>query len=270
MKNQFKLALLDLDGTLWRDGQVIPGAPAFVERLREQGTQPVFFTNNSSRTPKEVVAALERCGIGAHPEEVCTSAQAAAHALMARIPAGSTVAYVGLNGLEEALRAAGFTPARAQGGNLHGASPDDAAAAVIGMDQNVTYHDLAIITRIAYRLGWFVLTNSDARYPVADGTFIPGNGSLGALVEYASGVRPIVTGKPDSSFVEFALLRYGVKKEEAVIIGDNIYTDVLAGAQAGVKTIHVLSGVSFPDATDLPQADETVESVANIFRQEPL
>ncbi|GMA60292.1 HAD-IIA family hydrolase [Alicyclobacillus fastidiosus] len=266
MTRRFKLALLDLDGTLWRDGHVIQGAPEFVERLRHNGVQPVFFTNNSSRTPSEVVDVLIRCGIAAQSNEVCTSAQAAAHALTERIPAGSTVAYVGKTGLEEALMEAGFVAKRAQGTALSEAWVNEAKAAVVGMDPLVTYLDLAVITRIAHRLGWFVLTNSDARYPTEDG-FLPGNGSLGALVETASGVQPVVTGKPDRRFVEFALERYGATARETVIVGDNPYTDVLAGVEAGVYTIHVQSGVSFPDDQNVPAPDETVESVEKIFRQ---
>lgn len=266
MTRRFKLALLDLDGTLWRDGHVIEGAPEFVERLRHDGVQPVFFTNNSSRTPSEVVDALLRCGIAAESNEVCTSAQAAAHALTERIPAGSTVTFVGKTGLEEALTDAGFAAKRARGSELTEAWVKEAKAAVVGMDPAVTYLDLAVVTRVAHRLGWFVLTNSDARYPTEDG-FLPGNGSLGALVETASGVKPLVTGKPDRRFVEFALERYGATASETVIVGDNPYTDVLAGAAAGVYTIHVRSGVSFPEDENAPVADETVESVEKIFRQ---
>ncbi|WP_284198963.1 hypothetical protein [Alicyclobacillus sacchari] len=93
---RFELALLDLDGTLWRGNDVIDGASEFVERLRDAGIRPVFFTNNSSRTPESVVAALHRMGFTASVDEVCTSAQAAADAVSQRVAEpGAIVAYVG-------------------------------------------------------------------------------------------------------------------------------------------------------------------------------
>jgi 4-nitrophenyl phosphatase len=266
-EKRFRLALLDLDGTLWRDGVVIPGAPAFVERLRRQGVQPVFFTNNSSRTPDEVVAVLAKCAIQAAANEVCTTAQAAAHVLQQRLHKGASVMYVGRDGVRTALLEADFMVRRAQGDALGEAWLQDVDAVVVGMDQRVTYLDLAVVARVIARLGWFVLTNPDVRLPVEDG-FLPGNGAQGALLSTATGVSPIVTGKPDPSFIDFALQRYQVSREETVIIGDNLYTDILAGQQASVHSIMVRSGVVFPPADDAPIPDETVDSVDVLFRNE--
>ncbi|WAH38834.1 HAD-IIA family hydrolase [Alicyclobacillus dauci] len=267
MNKRFQLALIDLDGTLWRGGTVIPGAPEFVLRLRDSGIRPVFFTNNSTRTPEEVVYALENCKIRAEAEEVCTSAQAAAHVLHSKIKAGSIVTYVGGSGLQTALEAERFDARRAKESELHSTWLGDAQGAVVGMDVTVSYMDLAVVCRVAHRLGWFVLTNPDVRLPVEDG-FLPGNGSLGALVATASGTKPIVTGKPDATFVDFALERYGVAREDAVIIGDNLYTDILAGNHADVYSILVKTGVTLPGDDDHIHPNEIVESVDNIFRQE--
>jgi 4-nitrophenyl phosphatase len=267
MSKQFRLALLDLDGTLWRGGEVIPGAPEFVERLRRQGTQPVFFTNNSSRTPEEVVDALHRCRIDAEASEVCTSAQAAANVVGQSSEGGSIVTFVGGRGLEVALQEAGMDARRAQGKAIREPWVQEAVAAVVGIDPAVTYTDLALVARVAYRVGSFVLTNPDVRLVVEDG-FMPGNGALGALVATASGTTPVVTGKPDAAFVDFALQRYAATPEETVIIGDNLYTDILAGNNAGIYSILVRTGVSFPKREDEPSPDVVTDSVEKIFRHD--
>lgn len=266
MKGKWRLALIDLDGTLWRGGEVIPGAPAFVERLRRTGIQPVFFTNNASRTPDDVVIVLKRMGFFAEANEVCTSAQAAAHVLKSRIPAGSIVTYIGQQGLDKALGEAGFDARRSDGGELGQAWVAKASAAVVGLDPQVNYRDLALATRVAHRLGWFVLTNPDVRLPVEDG-FMPGNGSVGALVATASGTTPMITGKPEVPFVEYALERFGATRDEAVIIGDNLHTDILAGVNAGIHSILVETGISKRAQPGDPQPNETANSVENIFRQ---
>lgn len=266
MNSVYRLALVDLDGTLWRDGEVIEGAVEFIERLRAMGTRPVFFTNNSSRTPPEVVQTLETCGIAADDEDVCTSAQSAAHEISAKIERGSAIAYIGRLGLREAIENAGYVPMRATQDALEQPWVEQVKAAVVGSDQEVTYRGLALISRVAHRIGWFVMTNPDVRLPVRDG-FLPGNGAIGALIAAASGTSPIVTGKPDAAFVDFALERYGCPRDEAVIIGDNPYTDILAGIRAGVYTIRVETGVQYPDEDDMPVADLTVPSVKNLFLQ---
>ncbi|KRW92056.1 HAD family hydrolase [Alicyclobacillus tengchongensis] len=263
----FELALLDLDGTLWRGSDVIEGAPEFVERLRHSGIRPVFFTNNSSRTPEAVVAALQRMGFTASVDEVCTSAQAAADAVSQRVPkSGAIVAYVGGEGLREALRKAGFDARRADGKDIREPWVKLAQAAAVGLDPGVTYGDLAVVSRIAYRVGWFPFTNPDVRLPVEDG-FMPGNGAIGAFVAAASSAEVVVTGKPDPSFVRYALSRYGVPVERAFIVGDNLHTDILAGNQTGVYSVFVRSGISGEPKDGDPQPDLIVDSVANLFRQ---
>ncbi|GGJ09980.1 acid sugar phosphatase [Alicyclobacillus cellulosilyticus] len=263
-RGPWRLALLDLDGTLYRGDQVIPGAPAFVARLRAQGIQPVFFTNNASKTPQQVAHKLVALGIEASADEVCTSAQAAAAWIRDEVGPGARVAFVGMDGLACALAEAGLAgvpmrdPASAE-------AVGRCAAAVMGLDTRVTYQELARFCRHVSALGRFVLTNADPRLPVED-AFHPGNGALGALVTTTTGIEPVVIGKPSVRFVEFALRRFGARPEEAVIIGDNLATDIAAGRQAGVYAIQVLTGV--PDARDdqgVWTPDARVASVADLL-----
>ncbi|SIS64984.1 HAD-IIA family hydrolase [Alicyclobacillus vulcanalis] len=267
-RSGFKGALLDLDGTLFRGHQVIEGAPSFVEALRTRGIQPVFFTNNSSRTPAQVAAFLSDLGIRAREDEVATSAQAAAAAIRRRLAQPTeweapVVAFVGGTGLEEALRAEKLDPRRARADELRAEWVHRAQAVAVGLAPDVCYGDLALLARVAHRVGWMVLTNPDRRLPVEDG-FMPGNGAIGAFVQTASSAEVLVTGKPDVSFVRYALERFGLREDEVVIVGDNVETDVEAGKAAGVATVWVRSGLA-GEVDPAHPPEWVIESVASLL-----
>ncbi|MCL6600479.1 MAG: HAD-IIA family hydrolase [Alicyclobacillus macrosporangiidus] len=260
----WQAALLDLDGTLYRGNEVVPGAPEFVERLRQRGIRPVFLTNNSTRTPRQVADKLKGMGIAAEPDEVCTSAEASAHQLREWI-GPAEVGFVGLDGLREALVEYGHRAVEL-GTPEHGDHPG-VAAVVVGLDPEITYRRLAVVCAEVLRLGSFVLTNGDVRLPAED-RFMPGNGALGAFIETATGVRPYVAGKPNPDFVRFALQRYGLDPDKVLLIGDNRRTDVLAGKLAGVYTVQVESGVQYAEAESSSaslEPDEVHRSVADLF-----
>ncbi|KPV43683.1 HAD-IIA family hydrolase [Alicyclobacillus ferrooxydans] len=263
----WKLALIDLDGTLYRGSRVIPGAPEFVARLRDEDIQPVFFTNNATRTPVAVVKHLERLGITAMPHEVVTSAQAAANRVGA--PDGdSYVLYIGQEGLHEALREAGHRPLSVR----HPKVRDRLGlvkAAIVGLDPDVTYREFALFSQKTAELGSFILTNGDVQLPTEDG-FMPGNGALGVFVEAASRVHPYVAGKPNPDFVGYALERFGISREDAFLVGDNPDTDIRCGRQFGVYTILVETGVAAnrrlaQSDSPMEEPDEAVNSVEDLF-----
>ncbi|GMA52289.1 haloacid dehalogenase [Alicyclobacillus contaminans] len=263
IERRWRLALLDLDGTLYRGDRVIPGAPEFVTRLRKRGIHPVFFTNNATRPPQDVCLKLARFGIAAEPTEVCTSAEAAAWHLSQKLATkGARIAYVGQAGVVDALRAVDLEPVYA--GDA-AADLDNCEAAVLGLDPDADYRMLARFCDVVQRLAGFVLTNPDVRLPVS-GRFLPGNGALGSFVATATGIAPYVAGKPNPDFVRFALARHRVAVEEALIIGDNLATDIACGAAAGLYAIHVRTGVAYEAETAAQwRADETVDSVADLF-----
>jgi 4-nitrophenyl phosphatase len=265
---RWKAALLDLDGTLYRGENVIPGAIEFVQRLRNRDIQPVFFTNNATRTPDDVCQKLKRLGIDASPNEVCTSAQAAARYLQRTLTQGSKVGYLGQTGLSSALKDAGFVPVAVAADE---ADVIECSAAVLGLDPTATYSSLARFCSLVARLGRFVLTNADVRLPVDD-SFLPGNGALGSFVSTATGVSPYVAGKPNPDFVQYALERFQVSAEDVLVIGDNLETDVASGVLSGVYTIHVQTGVVYPAAQQSVaggqwQPNETWSSVAELFME---
>lgn len=226
--------LIDLDGTLFHGGRMIPGADELIAGLRKAGIPFLFVTNNSSRTAASVAAHLSGMGIAANSEEVCTSSMAAARYIAEESP-GARVAILGEEGLIEACTAAGLTIVT-----------DDPQYVVQGIDRSFTYHSLAQASRWILGGAKFVLTNPDLMLPSDDGV-MPGAGSLGAAIEAASGVAPVVIGKPETHLVSYAVSMLGIKQEEAVVVGDNMRTDISAGANAGCRTILVLTGLTTPD-----------------------
>ncbi|QSF42628.1 MULTISPECIES: TIGR01457 family HAD-type hydrolase [Paenibacillus] len=226
--------LIDLDGTLFHGGRMIPGADKLITGLRAAGVPFLFVTNNSSRTPANVAAHLSGMGIEAKAEEVCTSSLAAARYIAEESPE-ARVAILGEEGLIEACTAAGLTIVT-----------DDPQYVVQGIYRSFTYDSLAQASRWIMGGAKFVLTNPDLMLPSDDGV-MPGAGTLGAAIEAASGVSPVVIGKPESYLINYAVSMLGIKQHEAVVVGDNMRTDISAGANAGCRTILVLTGLTTQD-----------------------
>ncbi|MEK5031914.1 TIGR01457 family HAD-type hydrolase [Paenibacillus sp. FSL R7-0302] len=226
--------LIDLDGTLYHGGRMIPGAQRLIAALRAAEIPFLYVTNNSSRTPASVAAHLRGMGIEARPEEVCTSSLAAARYIAGESP-GASVAILGEEGLVEACTEAGLT--------LVSEHPQ---VVVQGIDRSFTYEALARASRWIREGARFVLTNPDLMLPSDDGV-MPGAGTIGAAIEAASGVAPVVIGKPETHLVTYATSLLGIKPEDAVMVGDNMRTDILAGANAGCRTVLVLTGLTTRD-----------------------
>ncbi|WP_179945161.1 HAD-IIA family hydrolase [Paenibacillus durus] len=226
--------LLDLDGTLFHGGIMIPGADTLIAGLRSKGIPFLFVTNNSSRTPANVAAHLSAMGIEAHEQEVCTSSLAAARYIAEESP-GAAVAILGEEGLHRACEEAGL--------NIVTDSPQ---YVVQGIDRSFTYDSLTRAARWITGGAAFVLTNPDLMLPSDDG-MMPGAGTLGAAIEAASGVKPVIIGKPHRHLMSYATSRLGIDLKDAIVVGDNMRTDIAAGANAGCRTVLTLTGVTTKD-----------------------
>lgn len=226
--------LIDLDGTLYHGGRMIPDADRLIAALRRAAVPFLFVTNNSSRTAASVAAHLREMGIDANPEEVCTSSLAAARYIAEESPE-ATVAILGEEGLVRACAEAGLTLVT-----------ENPQYVVQGIDRSFTYESLARASRWIREGARFVLTNPDLMLPSDDGV-MPGAGTLGAAIEAASGVSPVVIGKPESHLITYATTLLGITPEEAVVVGDNMRTDISAGVNAGCRTILVLTGLTTRD-----------------------
>jgi 4-nitrophenyl phosphatase len=210
----------------------VPGAAAAVDALRDAGLVVGFMSNNSSMPVDEVVAKLTRMGVRAAPEQVLTSALAAAELLAADLAPGSRVLVCAGPGVVEALTAAGFEPVR----------EPPAAAVVVGFHRDFDFAGLDRASQAVRAGARFVATNLDATYPVPGG-LLPGAGSLVAAVATASGAAPEVAGKPCAAAAALVHDRLGPR---GVMVGDRPSTDGEFAARLGWPFALVLSGVASP------------------------
>lgn len=229
--------LLDLDGVVYTGAVAVPGAVDALRRARADGLALRFVTNNASRTPEQVAERLAEVGVDAAPDEVLTSAQAAARLLADRpdVAAGATVAVVGGAGLVQAVREQGLVPVPVR--DVTG-RPD---AVVQGFSPDLGWVDLAAATRWVRAGAPWVASNLDETIPLDTG-IAPGNGLLVHLVAVAAGRRPDgVAGKPEP--VLFALAAETCGSTAPVVVGDRLDTDIAGGNAAGQRTVLVLTGV---------------------------
>ena len=223
----------DMDGVLWRSTEILPGAVDFFALLRRLGIPFILASNNSSRSPADYVAKIEKAGLGPVTEgEIVTSATTTADYLKNHYPPGTRVHALGGDGLRGLVAAAGFPQVM-----------ENADVVVAGLDFDLTYDKLRRAALLIRAGADFIGTNDDVTFPSAEG-LIPGAGSLLAALRAATDREPIIMGKPGRAMFETALRRLGTPPEQTLMIGDRLNTDI-AGAQAtGLHTALVLSGVS--------------------------
>lgn len=229
---------VDLDGVVYRGRQAVPHA---VEVLAEFPGRVLYVTNNASRPPETVAAQLAGYGLPARPEDVVTSAQAAAVHLASVLPRRARVLVTGGEGLRQAV---------AENGLRLTASAEDADAVVQGFSPELTWKDLAEASyALARGIPW-VASNTDMSVPTARG-IAPGNGTFVAAVASATGRQPIVTGKPHPPIMNLARARANAVRP--LVIGDRLDTDIAAARAAGMPSLLVLTGVTgWQDLLALP------------------
>src|SRR6476660_6675810 len=220
--------LLDLDGTVYLGGQPIDHVAPALARAAVLGARSVFVTNNASRPPAEVAAALD---------DVVTAPQAAAAMLADRHPAGAKVLVIGAPWLEESVRQVGLEPVRL--------AEENPVAVVQGHSPDTGWRNLAEGC-IALRTGadW-VACNVDTTLPTDRG-MLPGNGSMVAALVAATGLHPRVAGKPERPLLDAAVRQVGSSRP--LVVGDRLDTDIACAVGASTPSLMVLTGVS--TATD--------------------
>ncbi|RED60298.1 HAD-IIA family hydrolase [Cohnella lupini] len=231
--------LFDLDGTLYRGNEPVPGADRLIAGLQARGLPCLFVTNNSTRTPKEVAEHLHIMGISAEVQSIVTSALATAYYVQLEHPGADTY-VIGERGLREALANAGL--------HLLGDEEQDRNATIVvqGLDRELTYSRLKTAVKHLLNGAAFVQTNPDRLLPV-DGGFLPGAGSIGASLQAATGIEPIIVGKPSRILMDYSLRLAGTAPSKTWVVGDNPYTDLAAGRTAGCPSILVLTGLCSMD-----------------------
>lgn len=251
-----KLFLLDMDGTIYNENQIFDGTLDFLSCIEQNGGRYIFITNNSSKSVSDYVDKVNAMGICADASHFFTSSQAAAFYLNENYP-GQTVFCMGTRSLTGELRANGIRVVT---------KPDDSARVVlIGFDTENTSEKVRDTCIMLGRDVAYLATNPDLVCPVSFG-YIPDCGSMSIMLKNATGKTPFFIGKPEPIMIDCVLKKLGASKEETVIVGDRLYTDIAAGKNAGVDTICVLSGEAALDdiQNSLHQPTWIFDSVAEI------
>jgi NagD protein len=221
--------LTDMDGVLVHEERALPGAAEFLQRLTEKKRPFLVLTNNSIFTPRDLAARLLRSGLEVPEESIWTSAMATAAFLHDQLPGGS--AYViGEAGLTTALHEVGYT--------LTDMGPD---FVVLGETRTYSFEAITKAIRLIGAGARFIATNPDVTGPSAEGP-TPATGSVAALITKATGRDPYFVGKPNPMMFRSALNRIEAHSENTFMVGDRMDTDVVAGIEAGLETILVLTG----------------------------
>ena len=221
--------LIDMDGVVYRGGQLIPGADRFINELRKADVPFRFLTNNSQRTRRDVATRLQRLGIDVEPEHVYTCAMATARYLAGQKP-GGTAYVIGEGGLLTALHENGYA--------VVDKDPD---YVVVGEGRILTFEMVEAALKMILGGAKLIATNLDPNCPTESG-MRPGCGATVAMLEAAAGVKAFSVGKPSPVMLRGARKELGLTTDQTVVIGDTMETDILGGVQLGFKTILVLSG----------------------------
>ncbi|WP_420033832.1 HAD-IIA family hydrolase [Streptomyces sp. cg28] len=245
--------LTDMDGVLMHEGVPIPGADAFIKKLRDSGKPFLVLTNNSIYTARDLHARLNRIGLEVPIENIWTSALATAKFVDSQRPNG-TAYVIGEAGLTTALHEAGYI--------LSDTDPD---FVILGETRTYSFEALTKAIRLINNGARFIATNPDNTGPSTEGV-LPATGSVAALITKATGKEPYFVGKPNPLMMRTGLNAIGAHSESSAMIGDRMDTDVLAGLEAGMTTFLVLTGLTGKaDLDRFPfRPTEVVDSIADL------
>ena len=229
--------ICDMDGVIYRGNTLLPGVKEFVAWLEQNGKRFLFLTNSSERSPKELRQKLLRMGLDVGEEQFYTSALATASFLARQMP-GCTAYVIGAPGLVNALYDRGIT--------MNDVDPD---YVIVGESATYNYEMISRAVSLVMKGARLIATNSDLTGPAESG-LVPACRALVAPVELVTGKKAYFMGKPNPLMMRTGLQMLGVHSEEAVMVGDRMDTDVIAGTESGLTTVLVLSGCTSREEVD--------------------
>jgi len=257
--SHIKALILDMDGVIWKADAPIGDLAEIFARIQARGLKYVFATNNGTKTPEQYAQRLVEFGVNAEPWQVVTSALGVAHMLAQKFPHGTKVFMIGEDGIRQALNEKGFEIL----------SIEDAPSAqvvVMGLDRGIDFAKMLEATLLVRRGIPFYATNPDKTFPTPRGE-IPGAGAWISVITTATDIEPIYAGKPYPFMMELSLEMLGTKKEETLVVGDRLETDIAAGQAVGCPTALVLSGVSTREQAEAwkPKMDIIVDDLTTLI-----
>lgn len=238
------MVAFDLDGVIWRGEDPLPGVRTVVPDVLRRGLVLRYVSNNSTAHRRTYSERLERLGLPAGCERVLATGFITGRWLRTRLPASAPVMVIGESGLLEELSEAGLDP-------HHARLPwpdhlDPPAAVIVGLDRHVDFQTLTV-AHAAVRAGaLFVATNQDPTLPTSDGESL-GAGAIVAAVATATGIPPVLMGKPGLALAEVLAASTAIPAEETLFVGDRLSTDIVMGEAAGMTTVLVMTGVTTPE-----------------------
>lgn len=258
--SNIKALILDMDGVIWKADAPIGNLPETFAHIRKHGLKFVFATNNGTKTPKEYQQKLADLGVEVEPGQVVTSALAVADMLAHKYLRGTKIFMIGGQGVREALEEKGFEL-------LSTDNAPEAQAFVMGIDREINFQKVAEAALLVRAGIPFYTTNTDRTFPTPRGE-IPGSGAWVSLITTATNVEPVIAGKPFPYLMDLSLDRLGTTKEETLVVGDRLETDIAAGQVVGCPTALMLSGVSTREQADAwkPSPTMIAESLAELVK----
>lgn len=250
-----RLFLFDLDGTIYKDNELFDGTLELMRKIHEIEGEYVFITNNSSKSVDDYVSHLLNMGIPVTNKNFFTSSQAAAIFINDRYM-GKKIYCMGTRSLVKELFSHGILVTTNK--------DDDADAIIVGFDTELTFDKIRNTCEMLKREIPYIATNLDMVCPVRFG-FVPDCGAICEMLSYASGRTPLFIGKPEPFMVDYVVKNSPFSKEQTVVIGDRLYTDIAAGLNAGVSTICVLTGEARPE--DIESSDIKPDFVFKSVRE---
>ena len=258
MPSNIKALILDMDGVIWRSDAPIGDLPEIFKRIEARGLNYVFATNNGTKTPEQYVTTLEKLGVHVSTQQVITSAQGMAHLLSHTFKRGTKMFMIGEDGTRVALEEKGFEILSIE-------SAEEAQIVVMGIDREINFEKMREATLLVRRGVPFYATNPDKTFPTPRGE-IPGAGAWISVITTATNIEPIYAGKPFPFMMELALERLGASKDETLVVGDRLETDIAAGQAVGCPCALVLSGVSTHEQAEAwaPKIDIIADDLASL------
>lgn len=248
--------LFDIDGTIAIDDRLYEGSRELLELIERIGGRAFYITNNSTKSRKDYVRKFAGWGIDTDEEQFVTASYAACRYLK-RYYDGKKLFVMGTPSFEEELKDYGLVAVN-QG-------DEDVSCVVAGFDRTLDYGKIEEACRLLFRPEVdYVATNPDLRCPVSFG-FVPDCGGICEMLRVTTGRVPYFTGKPNQEIVELCMEQAGADREEVLVVGDRLYTDIACGINAGVETALVYTGEAKPE--DLKETEYMPDYTYNHIKE---
>lgn len=253
--------MLDMDGTIYNEDTLIPGASEFFDLLNEQGKDYVFMTNNSSKGKVSYVEKLNSLGIKATERNICSSVNATVMYLNEHKPE-ARIYLIGTESLKHELLEEGFdiVPVGYRG--------EDIDFVLLGFDTELNYEKVRGASYYVSRGYPYIGTNCDLKCPVLDNKFIPDCGAIAKMIELATDRLPLFLGKPERTMVDAVSKEWDMPVEKIACVGDRLYTDIAVGINSGATSICVLTGEATKEeiAESMFKPDYVFDTIKELYQ----